>query len=83
MGAVEVRQWGAGEVRGWRGWKWWVLGGYGDGDEEGEKLFIIIGETHMNIFYVAMTRRRVTNKAFTWRPHRHSNGQTSLTVHPG
>ena len=25
-----------------------------------EKLFIIIGGTHMNISYMAMTRRRVT-----------------------
>ena len=72
-------------LRGWCGWGWWVLGGYGDGVEEREreKLFIIIDGTHMNISYVTMTRRRVAKQAFTWQRHRHSNGQTSLTVRPG
>ena len=55
----------------------------GVGDEEGGRFFFIKCGTHINLSYVAMTRRQVTNKAFTWWPHRHSNGQTSLTVHPG
>ena len=40
------------------------------------------GGTHMNISYVAMTRRREAKQVITWQPHRHSNGQTSLTVRP-
>ena len=59
-----------------------LMGGkgvFGRDEEGGRKLFFIICGPHINISYVVTGGKNVA----TWRPHKHSNGQMSLTVHLG
>ena len=63
-------------------WRGRVVGGkgvFGTGEEGGRELFFYYMWAPHKYIYVATSGKNLT----TWRPHKHSNGQTSLTVHPG